>query len=63
MSVLLSQGTVVVQDLGAISITRKGILRPRTVVHFIPSDTLLHKLREIDDGDGEECGTWPEAQD
>jgi hypothetical protein len=59
---LLEGGTLVFEGLGALTITRKGVLRPQTVVHFIPSDTLVRAIQEFDDGDGEERSCRPAPQ-
>lgn len=53
---ILEAGTIVIDGIGSISITRKGMFRPVSVVHFVPSDTLVGALRELDYVDGEECG-------
>lgn len=60
MKRILDAGTLVIDGIGSISITRKGVLRPVSVVHFVPSDTLVNALKEMDYGDGEERGRWTE---
>jgi len=59
---ILDAGTLVIDGIGSVSITRKGILRPVSVVHFVPSDTLVSALKELDHGDGEERGRRTEEQ-
>ena len=57
---ILEAGTIVIDGIGSISITRKGVFRPISVVHFVPSDTLVSALKELDHDDGEERGRWAE---